>query len=163
MPVTWSDEKLILLYCPGRGSNSRPSARRSFKHDQGVLRPNHSATAAEWLGRSNNRVMFVVFRGSVSAIQTSFILHGKCFYIHKRSGYSQSCSANSLQVENFLIRRAALLRMRSSVAHAQAAHIPARGTASRVLCLRCECVRAFKDWESYRCLFVFCSISCYNL
>ena len=28
MPVTWSDEKLILLYCPGRGSNSRPSARR---------------------------------------------------------------------------------------------------------------------------------------
>ena len=45
------------------------------------------------------------------------------------SGYSQSCSANSLQVENFLIRRAALLRMRSSVAHAQAAHIPARRTA----------------------------------
>ena len=48
MPVTWSDEKLILLYCPGRGSNSRPSARRSFKHDQCVLRPNHSATAAVW-------------------------------------------------------------------------------------------------------------------
>ena len=45
MPVTWSDEKLIPLYCPGRGSNSRPSARRSFKHDQGVPRPNHSATA----------------------------------------------------------------------------------------------------------------------
>ena len=22
MPLTWSDEKLILLYCPGRGSNS---------------------------------------------------------------------------------------------------------------------------------------------
>ena len=37
MPVTWSDEKLILLYCPGRGSNSRPSARRGFKHDQCVL------------------------------------------------------------------------------------------------------------------------------
>ena len=34
-------------YGPGRGSNSRPSARRSFKHDQGVLvlRPNHSAMA----------------------------------------------------------------------------------------------------------------------
>ena len=46
MPVTWSDEKLILLYCPGRGSNSRPSAHRGFKHDQGVPRPNHSATAA---------------------------------------------------------------------------------------------------------------------
>ena len=46
MPVTWSDEKLILLYCSGRGSNSRPSARRSFKHGQGVLRSNHSATAA---------------------------------------------------------------------------------------------------------------------
>ena len=29
VPVTWSDEKLILLYCPGRGSNSQPSARRS--------------------------------------------------------------------------------------------------------------------------------------
>ena len=75
------------------------------------------------------------------------------------SGYSQSCSANSLQVENFLIRRAALLRMRSSVAHAQAAHIPARRTAYGAS----ACVRAFKDWESYRCLFVFCSISCYNL
>ena len=39
MPVTWSDEKLILLYCPGRGSNSRPSAQRGFKHGQGVPRP----------------------------------------------------------------------------------------------------------------------------
>ena len=29
MPVTWSDEKLILLYFPGRGLNSRPPARRS--------------------------------------------------------------------------------------------------------------------------------------
>ena len=46
MPVTWSDEELILLYCPGRGSNSRPSAHRGFKHEQGVPRPNHSATAA---------------------------------------------------------------------------------------------------------------------
>ena len=47
MPVTWSDEKLILLHCPW-GLNSRPSARRSLKHDQGegVLRANHSATAA---------------------------------------------------------------------------------------------------------------------
>ena len=39
MPVTWSDEKLILLYCPGRGSNPRRPAHRSFKHGQGVLRP----------------------------------------------------------------------------------------------------------------------------
>ena len=39
MPVTWSDEKLILLYCPGRGSNSRRSAQRGFKHGQGVPRP----------------------------------------------------------------------------------------------------------------------------
>ena len=39
MPVAWSDEKLILLYCPGRGSNSRPSAHRGFKHEQGVPRP----------------------------------------------------------------------------------------------------------------------------
>ena len=53
MPVTWSDEKLILLNCPGRGWNSRPSARRSFKHDQGVLRPNHSATAAVFDGAIN--------------------------------------------------------------------------------------------------------------
>ena len=33
------DEKLILLYCPGRGLNSRPPAHRSFKHGQGVPRP----------------------------------------------------------------------------------------------------------------------------
>ena len=39
VPVTWSDEKLILLYCPGRGSNSRPSAHRGFKHGQGVPCP----------------------------------------------------------------------------------------------------------------------------
>ena len=26
------DEKLILLYCPGLGLNSRPPAHRSFKH-----------------------------------------------------------------------------------------------------------------------------------
>ena len=26
-------------YCPGRGSNSRPSAHRGFKHGQGVPRP----------------------------------------------------------------------------------------------------------------------------
>ena len=38
VPVTLSDEKLILLYCPGRGSNSRPTAHRSFKHGQGVPR-----------------------------------------------------------------------------------------------------------------------------
>ena len=30
------DEKLILLYCPGGGLNSRPPAHRSFKHGQGV-------------------------------------------------------------------------------------------------------------------------------
>ena len=36
MRVAWSDEKLILLYCPGRGSNSRPPAHRSFKHGQSV-------------------------------------------------------------------------------------------------------------------------------
>ena len=39
MPITWSDEKLIILYCPGRGSNSRPSTHRSFTHGQGVPRP----------------------------------------------------------------------------------------------------------------------------
>ena len=33
------DEKLILLYWPGRGLNSRPPAHRSFKHGQGVPRP----------------------------------------------------------------------------------------------------------------------------
>ena len=38
MPVTWSDEKLILLYFPAPGSNSPPSAR-SFKHGQCVPRP----------------------------------------------------------------------------------------------------------------------------
>ena len=39
IPVTWSDEKLILLYCPGRESNSRPPAHRSFKRGQGAPRP----------------------------------------------------------------------------------------------------------------------------
>ena len=34
VPVACSDEKLILLYCPGRRSNSRPSAHRGFKHGQ---------------------------------------------------------------------------------------------------------------------------------
>ena len=49
MPVTWSDEKLILLYCPGRGLNSRPPAHRSvnmIKVSYDTLRANHSATAA---------------------------------------------------------------------------------------------------------------------
>ena len=39
VPVTRSDEKLILLYCPGRGLKSRPPAHPSFKHGQGVPRP----------------------------------------------------------------------------------------------------------------------------
>ena len=39
LPVTWSDEKPILLYFPGRGLNSRPPAHRSFKHGQGVPCP----------------------------------------------------------------------------------------------------------------------------
>ena len=43
---TGQDEKLFLLYCPGRGLNSRPPADRSFKHGQGVTRLNHSATEA---------------------------------------------------------------------------------------------------------------------
>ena len=34
------------INCPGRGSNSRPPAHRSFKHGQGALRLTHSATAA---------------------------------------------------------------------------------------------------------------------
>ena len=41
MPVTWLDEKLILLYCPGRvrTHDLPPPTHRSFKHGQGVLRP----------------------------------------------------------------------------------------------------------------------------
>ena len=39
MPVTWSDEKLILL-CPGRGSNSRPSAR----HSVNMIKVSHALT-----------------------------------------------------------------------------------------------------------------------
>ena len=34
------------VYCPGRGSNSRPPAHRSFEHGQGVQALNHSATEA---------------------------------------------------------------------------------------------------------------------
>ena len=36
------------------------------------------------------------------------VLFEMIIYLIKRSGYSQSCSANSLQVPHFLIRRAAL-------------------------------------------------------
>ena len=61
MPVTWSDEKLILLYCPGRGSNSRPSARRSVN----MINVSHALTSRP-LRRSdvdhhnNGRVSLVV-------------------------------------------------------------------------------------------------------
>ena len=54
MPVTCSDETLILLYFPGRGSNSQPPAHRSFKHGQGVLRPyplGHGGGLATCFGR----------------------------------------------------------------------------------------------------------------
>ena len=47
MPVTWPDEKLILLYCPGRGSNTRPSARRGVNMMKVSHALNHSATAAD--------------------------------------------------------------------------------------------------------------------
>ena len=45
------DEKLILLYCPGRGLNSRPPAHRSFKNMVKASHAlNHSATEAVfWL------------------------------------------------------------------------------------------------------------------
>ena len=33
------DEKLILLYCPGRGLNSRPPVHCSFKHGQHMTHP----------------------------------------------------------------------------------------------------------------------------
>ena len=43
MPVTWSDEKLIILYWDR--THDLPHAVVS-QHDQGVPRSNHSATAA---------------------------------------------------------------------------------------------------------------------
>ena len=43
-----SDEKLILLYCPGRGSNSRPPAHRSFEHGQGVPRATEAVNDGEY-------------------------------------------------------------------------------------------------------------------
>ena len=49
MPVTWSDEQLILLYFPSRGSNSRSREHRSFKHGQGVLRP-YPLAHMKWIG-----------------------------------------------------------------------------------------------------------------
>ena len=30
LPVSWLDEKLSLLYCPGRGANPRPPAHPDF-------------------------------------------------------------------------------------------------------------------------------------
>ena len=63
MPVTWSDEKLILLYCPGRGSNSRPSAHRGFKHEQGVPRPYSLGPKTSLLWNFKlSRTIFSVFK-----------------------------------------------------------------------------------------------------
>ena len=65
MPVTWSDEKLILLYCPGRGSNSRPSAHRGFKHGQGVPRPyslGHGGGNASFIGSESKKVKHLYTR-----------------------------------------------------------------------------------------------------
>ena len=60
MPVTWSDEKLILLYCPGRGSNSRPSAHRGFKHERGVPRPYSLGHGGDkWSPRQQRHLAFV--------------------------------------------------------------------------------------------------------
>ena len=59
-----SDEKLILLYCPGRGSNSRPPAHRSFEHGQGV--PHHSATDA---------CMLACVRPSVSVCECVYVCY----------------------------------------------------------------------------------------
>ena len=59
MPVTWSDEKLILLYCPGRGSNSRPHAHRSFKHGQGVLLPYPLGHGGGYLSKMQPVVLLV--------------------------------------------------------------------------------------------------------
>ena len=44
------DEKLILLYCPGRGLNSRPPARRSYKHGQGAktIKKSRCAQVRAW-------------------------------------------------------------------------------------------------------------------
>ena len=45
MPVTWSDEKLILLYCTRQGIELTTFRKPERQHYQGVLRPNHSATS----------------------------------------------------------------------------------------------------------------------
>ena len=54
MPVTWSDEKLILLW--PRPGIELPTSRSPWRqHDQGVLRANHSATAAVFNRYTCNR------------------------------------------------------------------------------------------------------------
>ncbi len=66
------DEKLILLYCPGRGLNSRPPAHRSFKHGQVKVSHalNHSATEAVAIRKDRNAHgigVAVAFRDDITA------------------------------------------------------------------------------------------------
>ena len=57
MPVTWSDEKLIQLYCPGRGSNH--DLPRTVTSNMGKVSYalTHSATAAVSMRRPITEVM----------------------------------------------------------------------------------------------------------
>ena len=106
MPVTWSDEKLILLYCPGRGSNSRPPAHRSFKHVQGVLRPYPLGHCELWgcCGRHNSppasSVMDFIFCCSTQSLHHCFsfslLLPGGT---HRRTGQHQIGGSNPVLPE----------------------------------------------------------------
>ena len=60
--TAWSDEKLILLYCPGRGWNSRPFARRSVNMIMVSHALKHSATAAAILAQPHLK-LYVRLRG----------------------------------------------------------------------------------------------------
>ena len=68
MPVTWTNEKPILLYCPDRGSNSRPSAHRGFKHGQGDPRP-YSLRGFAWSGNLHNHTC-VTYTTSAMTVST---------------------------------------------------------------------------------------------
>ena len=72
MPVTgWSDEKLILLYCPGRGSNSRPSSV--------VTIPNFATRyVSRYLGHDAIHIAILVYRVS-QCLDLQFAYYGNAY------------------------------------------------------------------------------------
>ena len=77
-----SDEKLILLYCPGRGSNLRPPAHRSFEQ-----RPIQHRVESERSINVNNK-----------SVQCKYVL--KCYMFNARSVINKIADLSVFMYEN---------------------------------------------------------------